>query len=504
MGDFLTEQLQTGDPVAKVPASFYTKVDEVLTFLEVHNGYIEKTENFWRIVVDPDPGDGIIDGPKGLYHFKIRASDTDEIQVLGGSHRLIIGDDITRTPFSGDAGDAPTVDLFRTVTITENVYVYIELDDILNPNTLTVGTSNDAAGYPVAAGDGAKLVLGYVTFNAVTSKITAIEQYWTGGDWEQTWAETDDASTEYKGNVIQILDWDIAASTQIDNYNADLIVYKDDADGEANYTSMTDFSTALVAYWGTLPTLPFAWSELSDTSGDPTVVGDGYIPVTVSNLLTLVDGSAEGNGPWWVLDNSSTAGAYGSVIGNHDQDEVIDLDNEQLITAGGAFTVDWNNRQFDGADWSFLAGTILKVLDTTVAASGDGALEVTGGGYFGAGLYVNKGGASKAGYFSDGTRTLSLCDGSQAVFAYDGTRGAELANGTAAGAFGDGTDSVQMCNGSYGVDVTDGAGINIHSGGNYYHGAVSGASQTSPPLTIADTDGVDHTYYLRGGILCAS
>jgi len=71
-------------------------------------------------------------------------------------------------------------------------------------------------------------------------------------------------------------------------------------------------------------------------------------------------------------------------------------------------TLDWNSRQLDGADWTVLAGTILKVADTTAAASGDGALEVTGGGYFGNGIYSVGDVITPAGYFINSTCTAEV------------------------------------------------------------------------------------------------
>lgn len=503
MPDFLPERMNSGDPVAKVPADFYNKVDEVLSFLEVYNGYIEKTENFWRIVFDPDPGDGIIAGPKGLYHFKIRASDTNKIQVLGGSHRLIIGDDITRTPFSGDAGDAPTVNLFRTVTITENVYVYIELDDILNPNNLTVGTANDAAGYPVAAGDGVKLVLGYVTFDAVTSKITEIEQYWTGGDWEQTWAETDDASLEYNGNVMQVLDFAAASNTAIDDSFNDLILYKDSADGQMNYTNLGSLADSLEDYWSGIPPTSFMyWTNLQDTKPDVafTASDAGYIPVVTNQggdnwQLEITDLGAGAGGPFWVK-GADEADNYGTAIGLDDSTIVIDLTNKALED-NGTECLTWDTTSVD-----VVAATVLKMLNTTKYTANDtGSAQCKGGINF-----------QKQSGGTDGTRTIDLLADGTGLTLFTGALGAKstsveailcFANGWgvygkgstyegylgsawmgAGGYFTDnGTSVTELCNDEYGVDVTMGA---INAAGGYYDN---------------DIAGVDIANWFGGGIL---
>lgn len=64
MGWLLTNRLQPGDPVAKVPAKFYNDLDEILTNLDVFGGYIERDGRSWTIVPSADaptngrPADG--------------------------------------------------------------------------------------------------------------------------------------------------------------------------------------------------------------------------------------------------------------------------------------------------------------------------------------------------------------------------------------------------------------------------------------------------------------
>jgi hypothetical protein len=60
MGEFITTKLSKGDPLAKIPASFFNDVDEVLSGLDVKDGYIEKTGNSWTIV--PSTAGGIPTG----------------------------------------------------------------------------------------------------------------------------------------------------------------------------------------------------------------------------------------------------------------------------------------------------------------------------------------------------------------------------------------------------------------------------------------------------------
>ena len=75
-----------------------------------------------------------------------------------------------------------------------------------------------------------------------------------------------------------------------------------------------------------------------------------------------------------------------------------------------------NSRTLFGADWSTDPLTIFKVLNTTAAGSGDGALEVTGGGYFGTGIYSDAGVGITAGSFVKGAKSVDLCDGTNAIY----------------------------------------------------------------------------------------
>jgi len=58
-----------------------------------------------------------------------------------------------------------------------------------------------------------------------------------------------------------------------------------------------------------------------------------------------------------------------------------------------------------------------------------------------------------------------------------------------------------MGDGTYAANATAGR---IHAAAGFASATVDGADQTSPPLVLGDSDGNPHTFYLRGGILCAS
>ena len=56
MGNLLKQPLKSGDPIAKIPAKFYNDLDEILTYLDVFNGSIQKTGNRWIIGIEPSSG----------------------------------------------------------------------------------------------------------------------------------------------------------------------------------------------------------------------------------------------------------------------------------------------------------------------------------------------------------------------------------------------------------------------------------------------------------------
>ena len=58
MGMFITRKVKRGHAVGpQVPARFYNNVDEVLSYLDVFNGHIERHGNRWTIVVDQSAWD---------------------------------------------------------------------------------------------------------------------------------------------------------------------------------------------------------------------------------------------------------------------------------------------------------------------------------------------------------------------------------------------------------------------------------------------------------------
>ena len=283
-------------------------------------------------------------------------------------------------------------------------------------------------------------------FNAVTTALWTLDIIFSddtniakierpnadGSFWKivlpRVWADfvgPDGVSINYNtSGELQQYGWETAADDDIE-LDQDYIGYKDGQTGVQQYVLGDTLASRIATWIGDNEDL--AWSELSDTVGDPTQAANlGYIPVVTrygagpsyTYALALTDLSATGVGPFWVK-GAAAADCYGEEIGNSSQVTTIKLDDRTLTN--GAWKVD----------------------DTTVASSLAAAIEVAGGGKFGAGVYADKGAAAQAGLFVDGTNTVQLADGAA----------------------------------NYGVDVTEGSGgINVHVGAQYCHGDVAGVT----------------------------
>lgn len=146
----------------------------------------------------------------------------------------------------------------------------------------------------------------------------------------------------------------------------------------------------------------------------------------------------------------------------------------------------------------------------------NGALEVlgeadfinsghTGELYCGGGTYplhAIKGSASAAGYFTDGTNSVYLGYGTDAISATNTSNvSASLASGTVAASFQDGTHTVQMANGSYAVEATSG---NIKGAFTSSDGS-AGVSSTGaiPVYNDGTTSGQLTSITIKDGIITA-
>jgi len=135
-------------------------------------------------------------------------------------------------------------------------------------------------------------------------------------------------------------------------------------------------------------------------------------------------------------------------VGDATNNPTVDWDSGLLKMDDGTndTTLDWFNRNLDTTDgaWSVSSGNVFNILNTTSAASGTGALDCLGGGYFGRGVYADRGSALYAGDFNSGSNYASL------------------ANASLAATFGDGADVVDIC-GTEAIYVSPG-NIDLNSG----------------------------------------
>ena len=276
------------------------------------------------------------------------------------------------------------------------------------------------------------------------------------------------ASIEIAAGVVQFAKWATASNVAIDAA-ADLIPYKDVTDGIADYMTVVQL--------------------FADAMDNATIVADvaGSINTSLEHTDLDFSNSTQGNAGqnqdhdarYFILGDNYTQN-YGESFGNDNADMVIDLDNERLVTAGGATRLDWKLRQLDDGDWTVVgAGNDLIVEGTQAAVSlATGALRVAGGMsvansvYMETGIYIIKlldTAASQAGYFTDGVSEIFLCDGVDAI--------------TATGA----------------VEVR--ADMRVTVAGDYYHDSKQGTTKTDKFLVISDDSGGDWKFKLSGGIV---
>jgi hypothetical protein len=387
---------------------------------------------------------------------------------------------MNRVVLSGDGGPAPNVANFKTVSIGASVYVWVQLNDPLSPTTLTVQTN---AAYPDPDNTSVKLVLGYVSF--VDGEIVDIEQYWTGGDWRNQFEIYDDDSIDYNtAGETQVRNFALAGNSTIADYTQDLLLFKEFATQKMAYTNIASLSEAVLNYWSAEPGEAMTWFLLGDTEGNPSSPSnEDFIPIVTdqgggSFKLELVNGGPGGSGPWWKLSNNVPGDAYGAVIGNSAASTVIDLDQRRLTDPGGVtWTLNWALRQFDGADWTALLGTVLKSSDTTPAGLNDGSIENQGGYYGKRGIYVEKNNAAATGILTDGTATVTLADGVRAGTFARTSFEADFASAGHAGSFTDGVgNSVLLADTTWAGDFT--GSVNVRAGGSYYHDEVQGDTIT--------------------------
>jgi hypothetical protein len=139
--------------------------------------------------------------------------------------------------------------------------------------------------------------------------------------------------------------------------------------------------------------------------------------------------------------NAMTADAY---IGDSSNAKSIWPSGRQLLN-GATVVVDWILRKLSGGVWT--------VTDTTAAGSGAaaGALIVDGGIKAAKGIYIIKGDASAAGSFVDGSFSVQIAHGSQALQCLNDSDWVKLLDGTyTVNAAGDGDSGTGKINAAIG------------------------------------------------------
>ena len=110
MGDFLPYRLNPGDPVSKVTAEFYNKVDEVLTGLQVIGGSINKSGRQWTIVVSAPYSETI-------ESFKVLTTSENQLRITPGRCYW----------WNTSAGSYDTQEIGGTVSAVAGDYILIKL-----------------------------------------------------------------------------------------------------------------------------------------------------------------------------------------------------------------------------------------------------------------------------------------------------------------------------------------------------------------------------------------
>ena len=425
-------------------------------------------------------------------------------------------------PPSGTSGDPDYY--WEETGISETKYVYAYLDVSLRPVVLTVVFMTSI---PQTDAQNQLRAIGKITWDPVLGRIGKVENYHKG-IIQNFFCKPGNRSIDYStispyDDCLQWRQWDNPDT--LDRYtleDADMFGVRDDSDILLRYIRADELAEWMAAYVSGGGSWPFKyWSDLLDTVGDPLDNNKlGYIPIVtdqdpgpgVNTKLELVSGGPGGSGPWWKLGNLVPGDAYGSVIGDGSAATVIDLVQRILTDPGGVtasvdwanrqlwestgsgWTQDWDTREFDGEDWTFLSGTICKAADTTPVTTNDtGSIQCKGGINF-----------QKLSGGTDGTRSVDLlADGTglttfiaaiaatstsvEAIIAVGGGWGLYGRGGvyegyvgdswnSAAGYFTDSANTTKLCDSLWGINVIAGD-CNVGAGGDYYHGGILGDTQ---------------------------
>ena len=326
------------------------------------------------------------------YQFKVEPKTASTLIVRGGSWTRAIGDGSTvRTVvnLTTDAGTSADRDDFKTLTVSGSgtFYVTLTLNDADAPTTLTASLESALPSSGVVA-----KVIAVVSVSS-DELAGPIKQVWTGGNILDVVDNTDNVSihrntSEYDGDgatasgdgELAINDWDQAESVAVDEFRG---------------LGANDF---------------FMFQGYSPAAGpDPYQRPLNYIAY-LTLLAYIATDIVDTGGPWedapW--------------------EDIDEIKHTRLDFTPGASPKDTAATN-DDHDYRYpepdtpTASTDANTLDftfssSTTAGSGTGAIKIDNGGlYSAAGVYVTKGAAAQAGYFSDGSNGAVLCDGTSSL-----------------------------------------------------------------------------------------
>ena len=332
------------------------------------------------------------------FHLKVDKLTDTSVEVHGGQFIRYSRGAKYKILLTVDSGTSANFEDVATIGgISQNGYIIVTLDDDLDPTTFT---PSFVSSYPTDINNSI-FVLAQITWDAGSSSISEVEQFYIGDIYDQWFIALSDC-LNYDVNSdpdfnLQLRNWSTAHDNTID------------VNGE-DYLTVKDITTELLQYITITDLKDFIWDcdEIKDCITD-----DNWFCSTVKTCLDGFDGThttlsdidfgdyvkwdhgnhwnnkdtAEGefNG---ILANAST-NLYnnGKSIGKFDTTKVIDLDGQQLTT-GVQENLSWDNTSVDiNATPKF---RVLNVTDITAWNNLDtAAFQCSGGGSFAKDLNAN-------------------------------------------------------------------------------------------------------------------
>jgi hypothetical protein len=265
---------------------------------------------------------------------------------------------VIRMTVDGDGTSWDPSDVKTLEGITSSQWINLSLDEDedprgpLDPATLTAektGSTTETDGE-----DGLEIPIAYV--ECEEGKITRIVQAHSGPWYLPVIhdAAIDEISVDLNASdELQLRAFDdIPANLVPIDLDNDVYIPVTEAtegeDHEIRYSNLNDMVQEIIdiveEYIEEEVVIVTSWDGLNDTSGTPGIeLTHGYIPVSDKNSGSLdLKEPSEAGLPFWIQD-SDYEDCYGSSIGDSLRDMIIDLDNQELVTAFTAkmdFTVE--------------------------------------------------------------------------------------------------------------------------------------------------------------------